>query len=89
MTTDQIILFALLGVVFGLLIWGKIRYDLIAFGALIAALLVGVVPEEDAFSGFGRDLFGVKDYDVAGAPSGGVGWQCGGQQARQYQRNGK
>ena len=54
MTTDQIVLFALLGVVFGLLIWGKIRYDLIAFGALIAALLIGVVPEEEAFSGFGH-----------------------------------
>ena len=54
MTADQITLFSLLGVVFGLLIWGKIRYDLIAFGALIAALLLGVVPEADAFSGFGH-----------------------------------
>ena len=52
MNTDQIILFSLLGVVFGLLIWGKIRYDLIAFGALIVAVIIGVVPEDRAFEGF-------------------------------------
>lgn len=54
MNSEQIILFSLLGVVFGLLIWGKIRYDLIAFGALIAAIVIGVVPEENAFDGFGH-----------------------------------
>lgn len=54
MTTDQIILFCLLGVIFGLLIWGKIRYDLIAFGALIVAVVIGVVPGESAFEGFGH-----------------------------------
>ncbi len=52
--SDQAILFALLGVVFGLLVWGKIRYDLVAFGALIVAIVIGVVPQEDAFSGFGH-----------------------------------
>ncbi|MEM7207525.1 MAG: SLC13 family permease [Pseudomonadota bacterium] len=54
MSADQITLFALLGVVFGLLIWGRVRYDLIAFGALMAAVVVGVVPHENAFSGFGH-----------------------------------
>ncbi len=54
MTTDQIILFCLLGVVFGLLVWGKIRYDLVAFGALIVAIVIGVVPQESAFAGFGH-----------------------------------
>ncbi len=54
MNTDQIILFALLGAVFGLLIWGKIRYDLVAFGALIIAVIIGVVPQEGAFDGFGH-----------------------------------
>ncbi len=52
MNIDQIILFSLLGIVFGLLIWGKIRYDLIAFGALIVAVVVGVVPRQNAFTGF-------------------------------------
>jgi len=52
--SDQTILFILLGAVFGLLVWGRIRYDLVAFGALVIGVVVGVVPEEDAFSGFGH-----------------------------------
>jgi di/tricarboxylate transporter len=52
--SDQVILFCLLGVVFGLLVWGKIRYDLVAFGALIIAIVIGVVPQEEAFAGFGH-----------------------------------
>jgi di/tricarboxylate transporter len=51
---DQLILFGLLGLVFGLLIWGRIRYDLVAFGALIVAVTIGVVPQESAFEGFGH-----------------------------------
>ena len=54
MTTDQAILFTLLFFVFALLIWGRLRYDLVAFMALIAALVLGVVPREQAFSGFGH-----------------------------------
>ena len=54
LTTDQLILFALLGAVFALLLWGRIRYDLIAFGALVVAVVAGVVPEERAFDGFGH-----------------------------------
>ena len=57
MANDQIILFVLLGLVFGLLIWGRIRYDLVAFGALVAAVVIGVVPESQAFSGFGLSFF--------------------------------
>ena len=52
--SDQNILFILLGIVFGLLVWGKIRYDLVAFGALVVAIVIGVVPQEDAFAGFGH-----------------------------------
>ncbi|UZD92517.1 SLC13 family permease [Cognatishimia activa] len=54
MTQDQIILFALFGGVFGFLLWGKFRYDLVAFSALLIGVLLGVVPEKDAFSGFGH-----------------------------------
>ncbi len=54
MTADQIILFSLLFFVFVFLIWGRWRYDLVAFVALLAALLTGVVPKELAFSGFGH-----------------------------------
>jgi di/tricarboxylate transporter len=52
MILDQIILFTLLASVFGLLIWGRWRYDLVAFGALVVAVIAGVVPIDGAFSGF-------------------------------------
>ena len=54
MTTDQIILFSLFGLVFGLLLSGKFRYDIVAFTALIAGVIMGVIPTKDAFSGFGH-----------------------------------
>ena len=54
MTTDQLLLFALLFFVFVFLIWGRWRYDLVAFVALLAALLLGLVPKDQAFSGFGH-----------------------------------
>jgi di/tricarboxylate transporter len=54
MTTDQIILFTLFGAVFGLLLWGRFRYDIVAFGALMAGVVLGVVPTENAFDGFGH-----------------------------------
>lgn len=54
MTLDQIALFALLFFVFVFLIWGRWRYDLVAFVALLAAVLLGLVPTADAFSGFGH-----------------------------------
>ena len=54
MISDQTILFTLLFSVFVFLIWGRWRYDLVAFAALCVALITGVVPKEDAFSGFGH-----------------------------------
>jgi len=54
MSTDQIILFSLFGAVFGLLLWGRFRYDIVAFSALMVGVVLGVVPQKDAFSGFGH-----------------------------------
>ncbi len=54
LTRDQAILFGLLLVVLALLVWGRWRYDLVGFGALMAAVLAGVVPAEGAFAGFGH-----------------------------------
>jgi di/tricarboxylate transporter len=54
MTPQQAFLFVILVLVFVMLIWGRWRYDLIAFIALMAALLTGVVPVAEAFSGFGH-----------------------------------
>ncbi|MBL4733307.1 MAG: SLC13 family permease [Rhizobiaceae bacterium] len=54
MTQDQMLLFALFGGVFVMLLWGRWRYDLIAFSALLIALILGLVETKDAFSGFGH-----------------------------------
>ena len=54
MTTEQIILFSLFGGVFAFMLWGRLRYDLVAFVALLVGVVLGVVPKADAFSGFGH-----------------------------------
>ena len=54
MNQEQLIVFAILAVVMVLLIWGRWRYDLVAFGALLAAVVLGVVEVDQAFLGFGH-----------------------------------
>jgi di/tricarboxylate transporter len=54
MNGDQLFLFTLFGVLFILLVWGRLRYDLVAFGALIVAVMAGAVSQQDAFAGFGH-----------------------------------
>lgn len=54
MTTEQGFLFVLLLFVFVFLVWGRWRYDLVAFVALLVAVLAGVVPTSQAFAGFGH-----------------------------------
>jgi di/tricarboxylate transporter len=54
MTSDQAILFALIALIFGVLLWGRIRYDLVAFAALVIAFMAGVVGKDQVFSGFGH-----------------------------------
>ncbi|MEK9792733.1 MAG: SLC13 family permease [Halieaceae bacterium] len=54
MTTDQGLLFALIGALFVFLIWGRYRYDLVAFAALLIAYLLGLVATDQVFVGFGH-----------------------------------
>ncbi len=54
MSPRETILFILLALVFVFLIFGRWRYDLVAFAALAVALVTGVVPADQAFSGFGH-----------------------------------
>ena len=54
MITDQTLLFGLLFLVFVFLIWGRWRYDVVAFSALLTGVAIGVVPVKGAFSGFGH-----------------------------------
>lgn len=53
-TNDQIFLFGLFGLLFAMLVWGRVRYDLVAFTALLIAVFAGHVAPEDAFAGFGH-----------------------------------
>lgn len=39
-----------------LFIWGRLRYDMVAIAALLAALAVGVVEPDRAFTGFSDDI---------------------------------
>ncbi|HEX8363801.1 MAG TPA: SLC13 family permease [Allosphingosinicella sp.] len=56
MTTPQILSFAVLAGMMALFVWGRIRYDMVAVLSLLAAVLVGIVPPEEAFSGFSDDI---------------------------------
>ena len=52
--SEQTILAITLAVLMGLLIWGKWRYDGVTLVCLAALVLFGVVPADNAFSGFGH-----------------------------------
>ena len=54
MNIEQTFLLLLLGTVLVLFIWGRWRYDVVAFAALIATVLSGIIPATDAFEGFGH-----------------------------------
>lgn len=54
MTAEQTIIFGLFGAVIVVLVSGRIRYDLAAFSALVIGVVSGVIPGDEAFSGFGH-----------------------------------
>jgi di/tricarboxylate transporter len=56
MTLDQGLAFAIVGGMMALFVWGRLRYDLVAMLALLAAVAVGIVPAKEAFSGFSDDI---------------------------------
>ncbi len=56
LTLPQLLSFAVIALMMAAFVWGRLRYDLVAVLALLAALAVGVVPLEDAFSGFSNDI---------------------------------
>ena len=54
MLFDQISILALICIILVLFIWGRWRYDLIAFTALLIAVVIGLIPPVEAFTGFGH-----------------------------------
>ncbi|MDX3927742.1 MAG: SLC13 family permease [Shinella sp.] len=56
MTTEQILASTVIMLMMAAFIWGKFRYDVVACLSLLAAVALGVVPVEKAFSGFSDDI---------------------------------
>jgi di/tricarboxylate transporter len=56
MTTQHILVFAIVGTMMALFVWGRLRYDVVALLALFASVLVGIVPSDKAFSGLSDDV---------------------------------
>jgi di/tricarboxylate transporter len=56
MTAQQLLAFIVIGGMMAAFIWGRIRYDVVAAVGLLAAVGVGVVPFDRAFSGFADDI---------------------------------
>ncbi len=56
MTHQQILSFTVIILMMGAFIWGKLRYDVVALCALLLAIAVGVVPFDQAFTGFSDDI---------------------------------
>ena len=52
MIVEQYLILAILAGIFVLFLWDRWRYDVIAFAALLVAVVVGVVAPSSAFSGF-------------------------------------
>lgn len=59
MPSDQTLIFALFAVLFVLLVWGRWRFDLVAFGALVLGAVLGLVPADHVFSGFGHSAVAI------------------------------
>ena len=56
MTLPQWYAFAIIGSMMALFVWGRLRYDAVALLTLLAAIVVGIVPYDKAFSGFSDDI---------------------------------
>jgi di/tricarboxylate transporter len=55
-TLQQGLAFAIVAVMMALFVWGKLRYDLVALLALLTSVAVGIVPFDQAFTGFSDDI---------------------------------
>jgi di/tricarboxylate transporter len=52
MTYEQTSIFVILGLTLAAFMWGRWRYDVVAFVALIATVILGLLPAARAFTGF-------------------------------------
>ncbi|MDH5710271.1 MAG: SLC13 family permease [Gammaproteobacteria bacterium] len=54
MSSDQIAIVMVLVATMVMFLWGRWRHDMVAMGALLACVFVGLVPSGQAFAGFGH-----------------------------------
>lgn len=54
MTGDQIAFVAVLVSAMAMFLWGRWRHDMVAMGALLVCVILGLVPAREAFDGFGH-----------------------------------
>ncbi|GHB26971.1 SLC13 family permease [Salinicola rhizosphaerae] len=53
---DAYWVFVVLAMTLVAFVWGRFRYDVVAMAALLACVLLGLVPANEAFSGFGHPV---------------------------------
>ncbi|ERS91687.1 SLC13 family permease [Halomonas sp. PBN3] len=51
---DSTLVFLVLGATLVAFVWGRFRYDLVALAALLGSVMLGLVPGDEAFLGFGH-----------------------------------
>ncbi|HTO32383.1 MAG TPA: SLC13 family permease [Pararhizobium sp.] len=56
MRSDQWLSLIIIALMMAAFVWGRYRYDIVAAGSLLAAVIVGIVPAKEAFSGFSDDI---------------------------------
>jgi len=56
MRTDQWLSLLTLALLMAAFVWGRYRYDVVAAGALLVSITLGIVPTKEAFSGFADDI---------------------------------
>lgn len=54
MIDSKLVIIAVLIATMGMFLWGKWRHDMVALGALLVCVFVGLVPGREAFAGFGH-----------------------------------
>jgi len=54
MSTPQILIFSIIAAMLLLFLWGRLRHDFVALAALMACVIAGLVPADQAFAGFGH-----------------------------------
>ncbi|MBB5538972.1 SLC13 family permease [Rhizobium giardinii] len=56
MRIDQWLSLLVIALMMAAFVWGRYRHDVVAAGSLLVAIVIGIVPAKEAFSGFADDI---------------------------------